>query len=145
MSEATKQVGHTPGPWTIDARYADQPVQEVYAANGSIVAAVYSGGVIDHTPDRPNQIAATRANTALILAAPALLAACEAVERQHESGGGPCLPQRIREKVRAAIAAARAEGGGAYGGACGQSREGLICPANNRRKRAGKRARHETQ
>lgn len=113
--EQTQTTKHTPGPWTTDPRYDDQPVQEVYGANGSIVACVYSGGVIDTHPDRPHGCAATTTNRRLITSAPALLAALKALVEAFD-GNVDCtdildMIGGANSSLRAAIAAA--EGGAA--------------------------------
>ena len=121
---AEQQVGHTPGPWEVGTRAADNTIFEsvdtqlasverthVHNGQGSIASIYAPSGAVDEA----------EANTRLIAAAPNLLAAAEAAVRWQNRL--PCTFCSARPtsthsivcpvpQLEAAIQSARASGGG---------------------------------
>lgn len=92
---------HTPGPWIA----TDGPDPEVITPDGTTICSQVCSGA-DDEPDNDG-----RTNARLISAAPDLLAACEAALCVHDvysTAATPRLLPEVAEKLRAAIAKARA-------------------------------------
>jgi hypothetical protein len=92
---------HTPGPWT------EQDGEII--AQGAVIAVVYGADdypCADEAVELRQLAAECKANARLIIAAPDLLTACEAVMRLVDAG--ECSDGYTADQARAAIAKARA-------------------------------------
>ena len=106
MSMTTK---HTPGPWTIDPRYVNEPVQEVYGPD-CVVGDARAGFVPQNDRERKLAGEVAHANARLIAAAPELLEALRELAALVDAiRSGDYQPDSFTtQPARAAIA--RAEG-----------------------------------